>query len=135
MLISQRQDAAALEKALQICERSLLDYLDAEVIGHLPGDVQTFLVRTSILNRLNASLCDAVLGTELGESQHGIDSKAALRMLVDNGVFVEQLDGAGEWFHYQELFRYLLERRIRNTHSGGRDRRIHPASKAVAGAA
>ena len=117
MLIAQRQDAAALDKALQICERSLLDYLDAEVIGHLPGDVKTFLVRTSILNRLNASLCDAVLGTGLGEEQHGIDSKAALRMLVDNGVFVEQLDGSGEWFHYQELFRYLLERRIRNTHS------------------
>ncbi len=37
MLIYQRQDAAVLDKALQICERSLLDYLDAEVIGQLPG--------------------------------------------------------------------------------------------------
>ena len=117
VLISQGQAAAALEGALQRCERSLLDYLDAEVIGQLPGSVQTFLTRTSLLNLLNVSLCDAVLD----EAQHGSDQvnagKATLQMLADNGIFVDQLDDTGEWFRYQELFRHLLQRRLRSTHS------------------
>ncbi len=111
MLIYQRHDVTALDAALQSCERSLLDYLDAEVIGHLPGNVQRFLTRTSLLNLLNPSLCDAVLG----ETQH--DSKTTLHMLAGNGIFVEQLDDAGEWFRYQELFRPLLQRRLRSTQS------------------
>ena len=113
MLLSQRHDAAVVDKALQICERSLLDYLDAEVLGHLPLDVQTFLVRTSILTLLNAGVCDAV--TE--EEQRTVDSKATLHLLADRSIFVEQLDAAGEWFRYHELFRCLLQRRLRNTHS------------------
>jgi len=116
-LIHRRQDAAVLDKALQICERSLLDYLDSEVIGHLPNDVQTFLARTSILNVLNASLCDVVLRETPPASNGSIDCKAALRILADSGVFVEQLDETGEWFRYQELFQYLLQRRLRSTHS------------------
>ena len=127
-LIYQRQDAAALEPALQSCERSLLDYLDAEVIGHLPSGVQTFLVRTSLLSLLNSALCDAVLGvaqasdrasdqTSAQASDQAGGSKATLRMLADNGVFVEQLDAAGDWFRYHELFRHLLQRRLHNTHS------------------
>ena len=121
MLIYQRQDVTGLDAALQSCERSLLDYLDAEVIGHLPDDVQTFLARTSCLNLLNPALCDAVQGETQRDSnqgrEQGIDSKATLHMLADNGIFVEQLDDAGEWFRYQELFRHLLQRRLRSTHS------------------
>ncbi|MFN8469489.1 MAG: LuxR C-terminal-related transcriptional regulator [Caldilineaceae bacterium] len=124
MLIGQRQDAAVLDRTLQICERSLLDYMDAEVIGHLPGDVQTFLVRTSNLKQLNATLCDAVLDAVPGEAQQasdrdgkwGIDSKATLRMLASNGIFVEQIDEAGDWFRCHELFRHLLQRRLHSTH-------------------
>ncbi len=81
------------------------------------------------MNLLNASLCDAVLG----EAPHGreqvsdrandrvndevIGNKATLQMLAGNGIFMEQLDDAGEWFRYQELFRHLLQRRLRSTHS------------------
>ena len=129
MLIGQRQDAAVLDRTLQICERSLLDYLDAEVIGHLPGDVQTFLVCTSSLKLLSPSLCDAVLDAVLGETRHGgqevgdrgskwaVDSKATLHMLANKGVFVEQIDEAGEWFRCHELFRHLLQRRLHSTYN------------------
>ena len=116
-LIYQCQEAGALDAALHMSERSLLDYLDAEVIGRLGDNVQTFLARTSILNSLHASLCDEVLRETQRGGEVGIDSKEMLRMLADNGVFVEQLDEAGEWFRYQELFRYLLQRRLRSTHA------------------
>jgi LuxR family maltose regulon positive regulatory protein len=113
MLISQRQDMTSLDEALHKCGRYVLDYLDAEVTGQLPVDVQAFLVHTSILSRLNGSLCDAVVGQTLA----GIDSAATLRMLADAGIFVERLDEDGYWFCYQELFRTLLQRRLRSTTS------------------
>ena len=112
MLLSQRPDIPSLDEALHQCERSLLDYLDAEVIGHFPSAVQTFLARTSVLQRLHASLCDAVVGEELPDAA----GAKVLPMLVEAGIFVEPLDGDGEWFRYHELFRTLLQRRLRTTH-------------------
>ena len=97
--------------ALGRCSGYLLEYLEAEVIGSLPADVQTFLTQTSILKRLSAELCDVVVG----ESLRGFDSAAALRMLADKGVFVEPLDEEGKWFRYHELFRILLQHRLQRT--------------------
>ena len=116
MLIYQRQDAAALDKALQISERSLLDYLDAEVIGQLSDDVQTFLVRTSILNPLSPAQCDAVLDIARGtavsaggsEKRGAIDSKATLRMLAGNGIFVEQIDESG-WQSFLRQYKDFMQ--------------------------
>ena len=113
ILLMQRQSDACLDAALRECQRSLLDYLEAEVIGDLPVNVQTFLTHTSILSQLNGSLCDAVIG----ETQPGSDSAATLRMLADAGIFVERLDDDGDRFRYHELFRTLLRRRLRRTHA------------------
>ncbi len=112
ILLMQRQSDACLDSALRECQRSLLDYLEAEVIGDLPVDVQTFLTYTSILSQLTGSLCDAVIG----ETHPGGDSAATLRILADAGIFVERLDD-GDWFRYHELFRTLLLRRLRRTHA------------------
>jgi LuxR family transcriptional regulator, maltose regulon positive regulatory protein len=112
ILLDQRQGMISIEAALHKCERSLLDYLDAEVIGHLPADIQTFLAYTSLLPRLTGSLCDAVIGGALP----AIDSAALLAELAEAGVFTEHLDEGGGWFRYHELFRILLQRRLRSTH-------------------
>ena len=82
------------------------------MIDHLPADVQLFLVRTAILRQLNGPLCDAVLGDSLPH----IDSLATLRMLEQSGIFVTALDAEGQWFQYHELFRTLLQHRLRSTH-------------------
>ena len=91
----------------------LLGYLDAEVIGHLPADVQLFLARTSLLSQLNGSLCDAVIGDSLSQ----IDSLATLRMLEQAGIFVTALDLEREWFQYHGLFRTLLQHKLHMTHA------------------
>ena len=53
-------------------------------------------MRTCLLNRLTAPLCDAVT-----EQQ---DSAALLRSLEREGLFVERLDGPGLWYRYHALF-------------------------------
>ena len=54
-------DPAAVLNALRGRQRYLLDYLTEEVLEQQPAAVQAFLLRTSILERLSASLCDAVM--------------------------------------------------------------------------
>jgi len=70
-------------------QRYILDYLMEEVLRRLPLSVQTFLLRTSILERLSALLCDAML--ELRGSQE------CLEFLERANVFVVPLDGQRRW--------------------------------------
>jgi ATP/maltotriose-dependent transcriptional regulator MalT len=97
---------------LRACGRSLIEYLDSEVINGLPADVQLFLARTSILSQLNGALCDAVVG----DSLPAIDSLSTLRMLEQAGIFVTSLDAERQWFEYHGLFRTLLQHKLHKTH-------------------
>ena len=113
LFLRQRQDITCLQDVLRGCERSLLGYLDAEVIGRLPADVQLFLTRTSLLSQLNGALCAAVVGDSLPT----IDSHSTLRMLEQAGIFVTALDAEGQWFQYHGLFRTLLQHKLHKTHA------------------
>ena len=80
----------------------IVDYLMEEVFQRQPKDFQIFLLRTSILDRLNASLCDAVASRE--------DSRAMLNMLDKANLFLFQLDNQREWFRYHHLFSEFLRK-------------------------
>ncbi|MFL5586406.1 MAG: LuxR C-terminal-related transcriptional regulator, partial [Ktedonobacteraceae bacterium] len=85
----------------------ILDYLMEEVLRRLPSPVQTFLVRTSILERLSAPLCDAVL--------EQTDSQKLLEFLERDNVFVVPLDGQRRWYRYHALFAEALRARLEQT--------------------
>jgi LuxR family maltose regulon positive regulatory protein len=110
LALGQRETAGAVATTLYRCGRSLLDYLDAEVIGQLPADVQAFLVYTSILPRLQGALCDTVIGERLPS----VDSAVLLPELAAANIFVEPLDEDKGWYRYHEQFRILLQHRLRN---------------------
>jgi LuxR family transcriptional regulator, maltose regulon positive regulatory protein len=84
--------------------RYILDYLTEEVLRRQPPTVQTFLLRTSILERLSASLCDAVL--------EQTDSQQMLEFLERTNVFVVPLDGQRRWYRYHALFAEALRVRL-----------------------
>jgi len=73
-----------------------LEYLLAEVLAAQPEPLQTFLLQTSLLNRLTASLCDAV--TE------GSQSQQFLEQLARSYLFLVPLDDSGQWYRYHSLF-------------------------------
>lgn len=81
-------------------ERHVVDYLTEEVLGRQPPEVRRFLLRTSVLDRLTASLCDAVVG-ESG-------SAPMLERLERSNLFVVPLDERREWYRYHHLFASLL---------------------------
>jgi LuxR family maltose regulon positive regulatory protein len=86
-------------------DRYILDYLVDEVFQRQPPDVQDFLLKTSVLDRFSAPLCDAVADRS--------DSHAVLLSLERANLFIIPLDPAREWYRYHHLFADLLGHRLR----------------------
>ena len=82
-------------------DRYIVDYLVDEVLQRQPDHVRTFLLSTSVLERLNGALCDAVT------QRH--DSKAMLETLEHGNLFVVPLDDVREWYRYHRLFADVLQ--------------------------
>ena len=95
-----RADPLTLLEEVRGDQRYILDYLTEVVLQRQPQEVQTFLLSTCILERLNASLCDAVM------EQTG--SQQMLRQLDRANLFVVSLDSKREWYRYHALFAEAL---------------------------
>ncbi|MGF7047669.1 LuxR family maltose regulon positive regulatory protein [Paenibacillus sp. DS2015] len=78
------------------------DYLLEEVLHHQPESLRAFLLETSILSRLNRSLCQAVTGQTNAQEQ--------LEMLEQLNLFIIPLDDHRNWYRYHHLFSEFLER-------------------------
>jgi LuxR family maltose regulon positive regulatory protein len=91
-------------------ERTVAEYLIAEVLGGLPADVRRLLVYTSILDQVNGALGDLLTG-DTGSERH-------LSALTESGGFVIPLDARGEWFRFHQLFADLLATELRRAHAG-----------------
>lgn len=88
-------------------QRNLLDYVKDEILAHQPDDVRQFLLRTSVLNRLSASLCQAVLAEpETGRSQRMLEA------LERANLFVVPLDEERRAYRVHDLFREALRARL-----------------------
>jgi LuxR family transcriptional regulator, maltose regulon positive regulatory protein len=85
----------------------VLEYLVDEVLSRQPESLQRFLLETSVLPRMCASLCDAV--TERA------DSAEVLSDLNRRNLFVTPLDGELIWFRYHHLFAHLLNGDLQRT--------------------
>jgi len=88
--------------------RYILDYLGEEVVSHQPQQVQDFLRKTSVLNRLTGPLCDVVTGNSDGER--------ALENLEQSNLFIVPLDSEIKWYRYHHLFADLLRRQLHHLH-------------------
>jgi LuxR family maltose regulon positive regulatory protein len=84
----------------------VLDYLVAEVLDQQSASVQTFLLRTSILDRLCGPLCDAVLRDPAASGQ------ATLQYLEHTNLFIIPLDNERRWYRYHHFFAELLRQRL-----------------------
>ncbi|HEX2424113.1 MAG TPA: AAA family ATPase, partial [Actinomycetota bacterium] len=81
-------------------DRFVVDYVRSEVLGRLSRERQRFLTRTSILDRLNGSVCDAVMDRS--------GSARTLESIERQNLLLVPLDRQREWYRYQNLFRDVL---------------------------
>ena len=96
------QDAASFIKSFTGSHHFVLDYLIEEVLHQQSKNIQTFLLRTSILDRLCGFLCDAVL---LDPSTSGQET---LAYLEHANLFIVHLDNERHWYRYHHLFADVL---------------------------
>lgn len=94
-------DPTALEMQGFACgQRDIIDYLAAEVLWQQPEEIRQFLHQTAILDRFNASLCDAVIGRE--------GSQLILSQLERANLFLIPQDDQRQWYRYHHLFADFL---------------------------
>jgi LuxR family maltose regulon positive regulatory protein len=86
-------------------DRTVAEYLIAEMLERRPPDVQDLLVRTSLLDRINGELADLLTGRP--------GSERTLLELEDANAFIVSLDPEHRWFRYHHLFSDLLRLQLR----------------------
>lgn len=120
-------DAAATEQFITHfggTNRHVFTYLVEEVLQRHPPLVQQFLLQTTLLDRLTASLCDAV--TELREwpverdldfqlPASALQSQFILEYMARHNLFLIPLDESGHWFRYHTLFAETLQAHLHET--------------------
>ncbi len=99
-----REDVPGFIRAFAGNDRYIADYLVEEVLQRQPERVRSFLLQTSVLDRLSGPLCDAVTGGE--------DGKGMLEALERGNLFVVPLDDKRQWYRYHHLFSDVLHARM-----------------------
>ena len=108
--LAGRHDPEAFATEFSGSERTVAEYLLAEVLDRQPEDVRRLLLRTSILERVNGELAALLTG--------GRDGQEVLQSLEEANAFVVSLDPARSWFRYHHLFAGLLQLELRRTDAG-----------------
>jgi LuxR family transcriptional regulator, maltose regulon positive regulatory protein len=105
-----RADVAGFVAGFAGDDRYIVDYLAEEVLARQPDAVRDFLLRTSVLDRLTGSLCDAVTGQDGG--------RARLAELERANLFLAPLDDRRAWYRYHRLFADVLAARLHDERPG-----------------
>ena len=88
-------------------DRTVAEFLLAEVLNRQSAEVRRLLVRTSVLERVSGPLADVLTGNSGGER--------ILQDLEQAGAFVVSLDAGRSWFRYHQLFADLLQLELRRS--------------------
>jgi LuxR family maltose regulon positive regulatory protein len=104
-----KEDWSQLIQSFSGSHHYVLDYLIEEVLEQQPAVIQTFLLQTTILERMNGSLCNAITGQEAGQG--------TLEALAQANLFIIPLDDERRWYRYHHLFADLLHQRLHQTRS------------------
>jgi LuxR family maltose regulon positive regulatory protein len=97
-------DPAGFVAGFSGSHRYVLDYLAEEVLDRQPEPLRSFLLETSVLERLSGPLCDAVCGRS--------DSQELLEQAERANLFLVPLDEVRGWWRYHHLFSELLRARL-----------------------
>jgi len=84
------------------------DYLVDEVLVRQLPAIQNFLLKSSILDRFNASVCETIIG----EIDAAWNVRACLDWIERSELFITPLDNRREWYRYHQLFQELLQQRL-----------------------
>ena len=108
--LNGREDASAFVNSVSTSHHFIVDYLMQEVLERQSPDAASFLLQTSILDRICAPLCNAVTARD--------DASQMLKLFEADNVFIVSLDDQRRWYRYHHLFADLLRSRLKHTRTG-----------------
>lgn len=106
--LERRERPADLVAQFSGSNVAVADYLAEEVLAQQPDAVRDFMLRTSILQQLNAQLCDAVRGSS--------DSREILESLERSNLFIQPVGEGRDWFRYHSLLSSFLRTQLERVH-------------------
>ena len=106
-------DSGEFVSGFEANDRNVMDYLMDEVLSRQTTEIQEFLLKTSMLDRLCGPLCEVV--TRLGDGVY--DGLAYLEWLEQANLFIVPLDSQRQWYRYHHLFQLLLQNRLQRQYS------------------
>ena len=120
--IRDRKDVSGFIEGFSGTNRYILDYLLEEVLANQPEEVRHFLLYTSLLERLSAPLCEAIIenGEWRAEGGNGspistLDTQSILEYLERANLFLVPLDDERQWYRYHHLFADLLRTQLQKS--------------------
>jgi LuxR family transcriptional regulator, maltose regulon positive regulatory protein len=113
------KDAAEFIQSFTGSHRFVMDYLLEEVLHQQSENIQTFLLCTSVLDRMCGPLCDAIL------SDPSVSGQTALEFLERTNLFTVPLDNERHWYRYHHLFSDLLRKRMEHKFSAEEIANLH----------
>jgi ATP/maltotriose-dependent transcriptional regulator MalT len=102
--MGRQQDVSGFVRSFAGSQHYVMDYLIEEVLQQQTDDVQEFLLKTSVLEKLTGPLCDTVTGRA--------DGRELLPALERANLLLVPLDESRQWFRYEHLFSDLLRHRL-----------------------
>ena len=130
-----REDVLGFIEGFSGTNRYILDYLLEEVLASQPPEIQHFLLHTSILERLSAPLCDAILADDDGMNRQDDErrseslitgqSSSILEYLERANLFLVPLDDERVWYRYHQLFADLLRTQLQKSLGAEGVARLH----------
>ena len=106
--LQRREDVSGFIQSFSGSHRFIFDYLIDEVLEGLSQEIRGFLLDTSVLERMCASLCDHIVGWT--------GSQQMLERLDGMNLFVVPLDDRRTWYRYHHLFKELLGQILKQSH-------------------
>ncbi len=113
----ETSDTAKFIRDFEGSNRFILDYLVEDVVNQQPVDIRNFLLKTSILDRFSAAICNKVTNIE--------DSQRLLNIIETSNLFLVPLDDNRIWYRYHNLFSDLLRYRLKQEISSEELKTLH----------
>ena len=104
IVIREQEDPQRFVEDFSGDSRNVFDYLAHDVLANADPDIRDFMVHSSVLERLSAPLCDAVLERS--------DSASVLAEIERSNLFLVALDAVGSEYRYHRLFAAVLARQL-----------------------
>jgi LuxR family maltose regulon positive regulatory protein len=112
LALKGHENASEFIRAFSGSHRYVLDYLMEEVLNRQPIRIRTFLLRTSVLEKICFQLCDSLLSEdnteESQQNDEGLSNQQILEYVERSNLFLIPLDDERRWFRYHHLFADLL---------------------------